>query len=427
MTDAELLGQYVEADSHDAFTHIVARHAPWVHGVARRRVRDEHLAQDVTQGVFMLLAERAGSIRDRRRLSAWLMRATHYAGNHAIRAESRRRKHERRAALDRRESMVESAPADFASIYAALDQAVARLRNADREIVTRRFYRGQSIDGIAGDLGINAEAARKRITRALDKLRAHLGSKISPNDLAGLFAGIPSLSQLSSQPAAEVAGRALSQAGPSRAGAICKGASQMILRAKIRAASILIGVALAGGAGAAWALDKNVFTPTPQQAKASASTSLTGRTIMGSNIFLSVSPDGKKLAGYSKNTGQWAVVDGEGFDPGNVIVGSAVGVHTGKEAVYGFAWITGTWAKAEIPPELRRDAMPQVYVGTKVAAFAIPGAMFGFSTETGTWDMVRVPSSATPEVAVGADYVSCETNGHFYVFSLKTGKWTTPF
>jgi DNA-directed RNA polymerase specialized sigma24 family protein len=60
MTDAQLLQQYLATGSQPAFARLVERHIGWVAAVARRRVRDAHLADDVTQAVFVLRRCRRG-------------------------------------------------------------------------------------------------------------------------------------------------------------------------------------------------------------------------------------------------------------------------------------------------------------------------------------------------------------------------------
>ena len=62
MTDLELLKQYGEGQSQQAFAELVGRHLEWVYGAATRWVRDRELAEDVAQGVFIALARRAKSL-----------------------------------------------------------------------------------------------------------------------------------------------------------------------------------------------------------------------------------------------------------------------------------------------------------------------------------------------------------------------------
>jgi len=55
--DATLLSRFVEDHAEEAFTELVQRYLAMVHATALRRVGgDAHLAQDVTQTVFIALA-----------------------------------------------------------------------------------------------------------------------------------------------------------------------------------------------------------------------------------------------------------------------------------------------------------------------------------------------------------------------------------
>src|SRR5688572_4956748 len=97
MCDRELLHEYVERRSEQAFAELVARHINLVYATALRRVRDSHLAEDVAQSVFILLARKAGSIREGEALAGWLYRATCFIAASAVRAERRRRDREAEA------------------------------------------------------------------------------------------------------------------------------------------------------------------------------------------------------------------------------------------------------------------------------------------------------------------------------------------
>ena len=90
-------GQYV-AGSQQAFAELVARHANWVYCAARRRVGDAHLAEDVTQAVFILLAQKAWKIGPEAAIGPWLLETTRHVSMHALRARERRMRHERAAA-----------------------------------------------------------------------------------------------------------------------------------------------------------------------------------------------------------------------------------------------------------------------------------------------------------------------------------------
>src|SRR4051794_19596300 len=97
--DTLLLRQYVAERCERAFARLVERHIHLVYAAAWRQVGgDAHLAEDVTQGVFVVLARRAGSVRSGAVLPAWLLSVTRHTAANARTTAARRRHHERMAA-----------------------------------------------------------------------------------------------------------------------------------------------------------------------------------------------------------------------------------------------------------------------------------------------------------------------------------------
>src|SRR5207248_3271124 len=94
----EFLREYVRTGSEAAFRRIVEAHVDFVYAVARRQVRDAHLAEDVTQAVFIILARKAASLRSGAKLRAWLFSTTRLAAAGALKMARRRQHHEREAA-----------------------------------------------------------------------------------------------------------------------------------------------------------------------------------------------------------------------------------------------------------------------------------------------------------------------------------------
>jgi RNA polymerase sigma factor (sigma-70 family) len=166
MTDLELLADYYRGGSQSAFTQLVQRHVDWVYSAALRRVRDRHLAEDVTQGVFIVLA-RDGR-RARAPLSAWLYGVVRHITANALREQTRRKNHEHKAAVM---AQLSSPEPQFLDISPHLEELVGRLRSKDRQVILLRFYERKDFPEIALQLGISEEAARKRTGRAIQKLR----------------------------------------------------------------------------------------------------------------------------------------------------------------------------------------------------------------------------------------------------------------
>lgn len=176
ISDRELLRQYVEHDDEAAFTEVVSRQADLVYSVALRVVAGEApLAEDVTQGVFTKLAQQAGMLSRHPTLVAWLHTTTRHAAINALRGERRRRMREREAFAMQTISN-DSAP-HWEEIQPLLDEAVDQLRDRDRHAVLLRFFKGLSHQEVGVELGLSEDAAKKRVERAVEKLRGYFANR----------------------------------------------------------------------------------------------------------------------------------------------------------------------------------------------------------------------------------------------------------
>jgi RNA polymerase sigma factor (sigma-70 family) len=169
--DSELLHRFARTNSEDAFAELVKRHVNLVYSAALRQVNgDEHSAKDVAQTVFTDLARKAGSLVRRENLAGWLYTSAHFAAAKAVRGENRRRDREEKFM---REPVNETAPdADWEKIRPALDDAMHELRESDREAILLRYFENRQFAEVGAKLGLNENAARMRVERALEKLRA---------------------------------------------------------------------------------------------------------------------------------------------------------------------------------------------------------------------------------------------------------------
>jgi RNA polymerase sigma factor (sigma-70 family) len=171
-SDGELLRCYAERRSEDAFAEVVRRYVDLAYSTALRQVNgDAHLAQDVTQSVFTDMARKSAELAKREVLSGWVYTSTIYAAAKAVRTEQRRQVRERKAQMDDdlRQNPEESLRWDEVAPH--LDAAMQRLKDADREAVLLRFFENRSWREIGEKLGLNENAARMRIERALRNLQ----------------------------------------------------------------------------------------------------------------------------------------------------------------------------------------------------------------------------------------------------------------
>src|SRR5215831_6855452 len=95
--DMALVRAYVAEQSEAAFSTIVSRHVGLVHSAALRQLGDAHLAQDVTQAVFVILARKASTLNPDTVLSGWLYRTTRFACADVLKRENRRQRREQEA------------------------------------------------------------------------------------------------------------------------------------------------------------------------------------------------------------------------------------------------------------------------------------------------------------------------------------------
>src|SRR6058998_3274907 len=102
--DMDLLREYARRNSEEAFATLVARHINLVYSVSLRQVREPHLAEEITQAVFIILARKAASLGPKTVLSGWLCRAARYASANALTIQRRRQRREQEAHLQSTES-----------------------------------------------------------------------------------------------------------------------------------------------------------------------------------------------------------------------------------------------------------------------------------------------------------------------------------
>ena len=197
LTDQQLLREYAERRAEAAFGELVRRHVDLVYSAALRMVRDAHLAEDVTQGVFLALSRSAGQLTERPVLSGWLHRTTQNLAANAVRSEVRRRAREQEAAA-MNDLLATEPDAAWEEIAPHLDAALGELSEPDRDALLLRYFERKSAREMAQTLGTSEEAAQKRVSRAVDRLRELLAKR-------GVTAGASGLAVLISANAVQAA------------------------------------------------------------------------------------------------------------------------------------------------------------------------------------------------------------------------------
>jgi RNA polymerase sigma factor (sigma-70 family) len=168
MDDLELLQRFARKQSQDAFTALVKRHLALVYHAALRQVRSPQLAEEVAQSVFTDLARSAPRLKPGTVLTAWLYEVTRRTAINVVRGEARRRLREQ-VALEL--NAMNADADDWRQIEPLLDDAMHALDHTDRTAVLLRFFENKSLREVGETLGTTDDTARKRVNRAIERLR----------------------------------------------------------------------------------------------------------------------------------------------------------------------------------------------------------------------------------------------------------------
>jgi len=168
--DMELVSEFARDNSETAFAELVARHINLVYSVAMRFTRNPADAQDVTQAVFIILAQKASGLRAGTILTGWLYETTRFTAMKLLRTKTQQQAREQEAYMQStlNESSTEAV---WKQLEPLLEDAMARLSAQERTLLALRFFENKSSAEAAAVLGIQEWATRKRASRAVEKLR----------------------------------------------------------------------------------------------------------------------------------------------------------------------------------------------------------------------------------------------------------------
>ncbi|OWK35007.1 RNA polymerase sigma factor [Fimbriiglobus ruber] len=183
LSDGDLLARFVRDRDEIAFATLVHRHGSTVFGVCRRVLGDTDDADDAFQAVFLVLVNRADALTDRLALGGWLHGVALRVAKKARTTFARRRKHERRTAEARAESVFDPPPDDPP---AWLDRELAALPERFREPVVRCLIQNQPRSEVAAELGIPVGTLASR----LDTARKRLAKRLAPYRVPLVFGGL---------------------------------------------------------------------------------------------------------------------------------------------------------------------------------------------------------------------------------------------
>lgn len=171
MSETELLQAFRKNRSEEAFTQLVHRYAGLVYSVAKRRLANATLAEDITQIVFIRFAKAPPNVNSAAELAAWLHRITINVTIDTWRSEIRRVNREQQAVVmepTTDENIV------WEDISSKLDEALDQLNEENRQALLLRFFGQKTMRDVGALLGVSEDAAKMRVSRAVDRLRTKL-------------------------------------------------------------------------------------------------------------------------------------------------------------------------------------------------------------------------------------------------------------
>jgi RNA polymerase sigma factor (sigma-70 family) len=276
--DHALLARFAAERDESAFAAIVGRHARMVYGVCKRAVRDEHLAEDAFQAVFLVLAKNPGGASAASSLGGWLFGIARRVGLAARRHEERRHRRERQVTAPREHSP------DFDDLMRVLDEELAALPEAYRAPLVACFLEERTQDEAARQLGWSLSTLRRRLERGKELLRARL-TRRGATLAGGLFAGVLAPSAVAVPPRLVASGSPAASPSP-----LAQTLAAEVARGAVGAKFALAAVALVALGGLGFALAPNaeptpppreelIAAPAPRPAPQAAWTTLAGRVV----------------------------------------------------------------------------------------------------------------------------------------------------
>ncbi len=180
MSDEALMEQLILCDRR-AFEEIYDRYGDLVYSTALRVLRDPHLAEDISQEIFVRLWRKPDSyVAERGRFLTWLISVTRNRAVDEVRARGRRQRHET-ASLEEQEREVPAGTGDDPALNAQLAEqrrivraALAELPPEQRQVIELAFFGGLTQKEIADRLTQPLGTVKTRIRLGMQKLRGAL-------------------------------------------------------------------------------------------------------------------------------------------------------------------------------------------------------------------------------------------------------------
>jgi RNA polymerase sigma factor (sigma-70 family) len=256
LSDVQLLERFLADRDEAAFATLVHRHGPVVLGVCRRVLGHAQDAEDAFQATFLVLAQKARSVRRRGALGNWLYTVAYRAALEARTARGRRAERERQVPVMPHPEVAPPEPQDWRPL---LDRELDGLPEKYRAAVVLCDLGGLTRREAARQLGLPEGTVSGRLTQARRRLARRLaryGVALSGGALAAALAEgaatahVPMTLVWSTAKVAALAAAGQLAAASTPAAVLSKGVVQAMFLAKLKAAvvtaAVVASVALSG-------------------------------------------------------------------------------------------------------------------------------------------------------------------------------------
>jgi RNA polymerase sigma factor (sigma-70 family) len=249
LSDTQLVERYCANQEEEAFAALVRRHGGLVLGVCRRVLGHAEDTEDAFQATFLVLAQKAASIRKRESVGSWLYGVA-YRIAMEVRLKARRRQTHERQAHEMAPS-ASLAEAIWPDLQPILDEELHRLPEKYRVPLVLCYLQGKSNRQAANELGWPTGSISRRLARGRELLRQNLARRGVVVPAALLAAALTeqataatvSLSLLNGTVAAGLrfaAGKTVAGIASARALALAQGVLKAMILTKLKIATLFL-------------------------------------------------------------------------------------------------------------------------------------------------------------------------------------------
>jgi RNA polymerase sigma factor (sigma-70 family) len=256
LSDRDLLQRFHSQHDEAAFHTLLHRHGPMVLDVCRGLLGNGPDAEDSFQATFLILAQKAGTIRKGASLGSWLHGVARYTALKTRIRSAARQKHEAKAPV---RQVAQADDLNWREVRQLLHEELERIPERYREPLVLCYLESATQQRAAARLGLAERTLRERLERGRELLRLRLVRRgLSPAVILAVAAGatatasaaVPAVLEVSTIKAATsvAAGGALASVVSARVVAIAEGVQQTMRLTKLKgfAAVLLACVALGG-------------------------------------------------------------------------------------------------------------------------------------------------------------------------------------